>query len=304
MLEAAGRQGGSSLLFTRTTLRKMVGATDAEAMLTGVGAAGGLASLGLVLGLNRLARGDISRAEFARRYGHRGPHEFELSIPRPGEDPAWIDVQLAALRDLHGGTDALLARQQKAGEAAWTRFAERYPRKEAAMRERVRRWGAVVRDRETARSEAVRAFWVLRRSSSGPGVLTGRGDDVFSLSLDELLDLLRGNSSALARVPVRRATYARYAALPPYPALIVGHFDPVRWAADPRRRTDLYDARGDTAPISDTVTGFPGAPGVVEGTARVIAHPEDGDRLRPGEILVTTLTNVGWTPSSRAPPPS
>jgi rifampicin phosphotransferase len=44
------------------------------------------------------------------------------------------------------------------------------------------------------------------------------------------------------------------------------------------------------------VTGFPGAPGVVEGTARVIARPEEGDRLRPGEILVTTLTNVGWTP--------
>ena len=296
MLEAAGRQGGSSLLFTRTTLRKMMGATDAEAMLTGVGAAGELASLGLLLGLDRLARGDISRAEFARRYGHRGPHEFEVSIPRPGEDPAWIDAQLAAVRDPHGGTEALLGRQREAGKAAWARFAERYPRKEAAMRERVRRWGAVVRDREAARSEAVRAFWVLRAFVLRAGALTGRGDDVFSLYLDELLDLLRGNPAGLARVPVRRATYARYAALPPYPALIVGHFDPVRWAADPHRRSDLYDARGDTVPISDTVTGFPGAPGVVEGTARVIARPEDGDRLRPGEILVTTLTNVGWTP--------
>ena len=164
------------------------------------------------------------------------------------------------------------------------------------MRERVRRWGAVVRDREAARSETVRAFWVLRAFVLRAGALTGRGDDVFYLYLDELLDLLRGNPAGLARVPVRRATYERYAALPPYPALIVGHFDPVRWAADPHRRSDLYDARGDTVPISDTVTGFPGAPGVVEGTARVIARPEDGDRLRPGEILVTTLTNVGWTP--------
>jgi pyruvate,water dikinase len=97
-------------------------------------------------------------------------------------------------------------------------------------------------------------------------------------------------------VPVRRATYERYAALPPYPALIVGRFDPVRWAAGPDRRGDLYDARGGGAPVSDTVTGFPGAPGVVEGVARVLAGPEDGDRLKPGEILVTTLTNVGWTP--------
>ena len=97
-------------------------------------------------------------------------------------------------------------------------------------------------------------------------------------------------------MPVRRATYEQYAALPPYPALIVGHFDPVRWAADPGRRSDLYDARGGTVPASDTVAGFPGAPGVVEGVARVIPSPEQGDRLQPGDILVTTVTNVGWTP--------
>ncbi|MFC7106000.1 PEP-utilizing enzyme [Nonomuraea rubra] len=119
---------------------------------------------------------------------------------------------------------------------------------------------------------------------------------MFFLYLPELLALLRGDRSPLERVPVRRATYERYAALPPYPALIVGRFDPERWAADPARRADLYDARGASAPVSDTVTGFPGAPGVVEGTARVLSGPEDGERLKPGEILVTTLTNVGWTP--------
>jgi pyruvate,water dikinase len=34
----------------------------------------------------------------------------------------------------------------------------------------------------------------------------------------------------------------------------------------------------------------------VEGIARVIPSPEQGDRLQPGDILVTTVTNVGWTP--------
>jgi rifampicin phosphotransferase len=164
------------------------------------------------------------------------------------------------------------------------------------MRERVRRWGAVVRDRETARSECIRAFWVLRDYVVRAGALTGTGDDVFYLHVDELADVLRGATAALARVPARRATYERYKALPPYPALIVGRFDPVRWAADPQRRTDLFDARGATVPASDTVAGFPGAPGVVEGVARVIADPEQGVRLQPGDILVTTVTNVGWTP--------
>ncbi|MEU1389713.1 MULTISPECIES: PEP/pyruvate-binding domain-containing protein [unclassified Nonomuraea] len=296
MLEAAGRQGGATLVWTRDRLRRLMGEVDAEAMLTGVNADGELASLGPVLGLGRLARGEISREEFALAYGHRGPHEFEVSRPRPGEDPAWIDAQLAGLRDLRADTEALLARQEKAGREAWARFAARHPGKEARMRARVRRWNAVVRDRESARSENMRAFWVLRAFVVRAGELTGHGDDLFHLYLEEILDVLRGDTSALARIPVRRATHDRYAALPPYPTVIVGRFDPVRWAADPRRRADVYDARGFDVPVSDTVTGFPGAPGVVEGVARVIAGPEDGDRLGPGEILVTTLTNIGWTP--------
>jgi pyruvate,water dikinase len=91
---------------------------------------------------------------------------------------------------------------------------------------------------------------VLRAFVVRAGELTGVSDDVFYLHLDELLDPLRGRTAALDRVPTRRATYELYKALPPYPALIVGHFDPVRWAADPKRRTDIYDARGETIPVS------------------------------------------------------
>ncbi|MDR8410325.1 PEP-utilizing enzyme [Nonomuraea sp. 3-1Str] len=296
MLEAAGRQGGATLVWTRDRLRKLVGEADADALLTGAGADGELASLGPVTGLARLAAGEIDRDTYARTYGHRGPHEFEVSMPRPGEDPAWIDTALAGLRDVTAGTEALLERQREARDAAWERFARRYPRRVAGMRKRVRRWNAVVRDREATRSEVVRAFWVLRAFVVRAGELTGRGDDLFFLYLEEILAVLRGSDAPLARVPVRRATYERYAALPPYPALIVGRFDPVRWAADPDRRADLYDARGPAAPAGDTVTGFPGAPGVVEGVVRVLSGPEEGERLQRGEILVTTLTNVGWTP--------
>jgi pyruvate,water dikinase len=296
MLEAAGRQGGGTLLYTREKLRKLMGSTDAEAMLTGVNADGGLASLGLLVGLTRLARGEIGRDEFAREYGHRGPHECELSAPRPGEDPGWIDAQLAGLHDLQFSTDALLARQRQARDEAWARFATRYPRRVAAVREQVRRWNGIVRDREATRSESVRTFWVVREFVLRAGELTGRPDDLWYLYLEELLDVLEGKPAALARVPARRAAYERYAALPPYPRLIVGRFDPVRWAASPDRRTDLYDSRGTAVPVEEGITGFPGAPGVVEGTARVIARPEDGARLNAGEILVTTLTNVGWTP--------
>lgn len=295
MLEAAGRQGGAALVLTRVRLRELAGEADAEAMLTGANADGELAAMGLLTGLSALARGEITREEFARRHGHRGPHEFEISMPRPGEDPAWVDAQLAGLREPERDAGELQRRQREAAAAAWDRFTRRHPRKAAAMREKVRRWNAAVRDREAARSEVVRAFWVVRAYVLRAGELTGHGDALFFLDRDEIAAVLRGDTAPLERVPVRRATYERYAALPAYPALIVGRFDPVRWAADPDRRTDLYDARGGVPPKA-TVTGFPGAPGVVEGVARLVGSPEEGDRLRPGEILVTRLTNVGWTP--------
>ncbi|MGH4025514.1 MAG: PEP-utilizing enzyme [Pseudonocardiaceae bacterium] len=99
-----------------------------------------------------------------------------------------------------------------------------------------------------------------------------------------------------ASVAARRSAYAAYRALPPYPTLIRGHFDPFCWAADPRRRADIADDHHDHGPIGEVISGFPGAAGVVEGTARVLRSAEDGDRLQPGEILVTTVTNIGWTP--------
>ncbi|MEV7009499.1 PEP/pyruvate-binding domain-containing protein [Streptosporangium sp. NPDC051022] len=296
VFEAAGRQGGGSLVWTRDRLRRLVGEVDAEAMLTGAGSDGELASLGPIVGLERLAAGEIDREEFARVYGHRGAHEFEVSVARPGEDPGWIDAQLASMSGDRRHAGALLDRQREAREAAWKRFEQRYPGKAAKMRLRIRRWNATVRDRETTRSEVIRVIWAVRALVLRAGVLTGHGDDLFFLSIQELVTVLRGDDGPLAEVAVRRATYERYAALPAYPTLIVGRFDPVRWAASPGRRGDIFDARGGDIPVSDTITGFPGAPGVVEGVARIIAGPEDGDRLAPGEILVTTLTNIGWTP--------
>ena len=127
------------------------------------------------------------------------------------------------------------------------------------------------------------------------GALTGHGDELFFLELPETVGLLRGDPAPLAKVPARRATYETYRSLPPYPGLIRGRFDPVRWAADPNRRSDYYDERAQARWPSDTITGFPGAAGVVEGIAHVLRTPEEAAQFGDGEILVTTVTNIGWT---------
>jgi pyruvate,water dikinase len=139
-------------------------------------------------------------------------------------------------------------------------------------------------------------FGVLRRFALRAAELTDCGDDVFLLAIEEILALLRGDRAPLSRVAVRRRTYDAYTGLPRYPTLIRGRFDPFRWAADPERRTDVYDDTRTSAPVADAITGFAGAAGTVEGIVRVITSVEDAAALRPGDVLVTTVTNVGWTP--------
>ena len=296
MLQAANQQDNPELADFRRELREKLGEADANTVMTGAHSeASALESLGPLLGLAALARGEIDRATYAERYGHRSPHEFEVSIRRPAEDPSWIDKQLEGLR---GGQDprALLDRQEAARAGAWERLRQLDPGGVDALRGKVDRWSAAARDREAARSEVVRVFWALRTFVLRAGALTEYGDDLFFLSIDEIALVLGGHSAPLARVATRRATYDRYRSLPTYPVLIRGPFDPFRWAADPHRRSDVFDGDGARAPISDAITGFPGAAGVVEGPVRVVAAVEDGDLLQAGEILVTTVTNVGWTP--------
>jgi rifampicin phosphotransferase len=297
MLAAGARLDGVGLVRIRPWLMKLVSEGDANALLTGLHTSEGpLASLGPVIGLDKLARGEIDRDEFARQWGHRCPDEFEVSVPRPAEDPAWIDRELAGIRSAPTDVRTLLARQEETRTAALERFRAKYPRKVKTLQSRVAGAAKAARAREAARSEVIRAFWVMRSFALRAGTLTGAGEDVFFLSVEEILAVLAGDRDPLGRVPARRNTYERYAALPPYPTLIRGHFDPFRWAADPHRRSDVFDQTRDVAPLGEAVRGFPGAAGVVEGTVRVLTSVEQGGQLQAGEILVTTATNVGWTP--------
>ncbi|WP_232663872.1 PEP-utilizing enzyme [Pseudonocardia sp. TRM90224] len=257
---------------------KRLAAMEPE-MLTSAGAE--LASLGPLLGLAALARGELDWAGYAQRYGHRGPHEFELSMPRPAEDPGWRDAQLALLADAVDPADLLAAREAARAEAL-RQVEAAHPRRVTRVRRALDRWAAAARMREQVRSEAMRVFWVIRAFVLRAGELTGLGEDAFFLSLDETIELLHGRP-ADADIALRKATYAHYVAMPPPPPLVRGSYD-----------TEV----GAVSEVAATgqVAGTGASPGVVEGLVRVLPTVEDGAQLRPGEVLVTAVTNVGWTP--------
>jgi len=279
-------------------LVELVGEADANILFSNLSTQSDmLASLGPVVGLSRVAQGKMSRAEYLERYGHRGPHEAELSMPRPAEDPDWLDAQIAEYEENPVDVDALLARQRAEFDAAWQRLCTRYPEKAARLRSQIDDVGPAARLREAVRDEITRFLWVEREWVLRAGELTGLGDDIFLLTIDEVFAVLSGDGAATAHIPARKEMYARYRALPPYPMIVRGAFDPFAWASDPNRRYDVYDTTT-PAPVSNahTLKGFAGAMGIVEGRVRVLDGPEEGHCLEPGEILVAVTTNVGWTP--------
>ena len=285
----------------RRELAALVGLEDAQMLIANLSdEANLLPSLGPVVGLAQVAQGKLDREAYLARYGHRGPHEFEISVPRPLEDPNWLDQQIAQFQESPVDVQALLAKQQESFAAAWKRFQTRFPRKARAMRRRIAESVRRARKREEARSEYIRDRWLVRLFALRAGELTGLGDDVFFLTLDELLAVLIGEETAVATIPTRQETYQRYKALPPYPSLIRGPFHPFQWAADPHRRSDIFDglaaaATGVATTSGTTITGSPGAVGRVTGVVRRLDSPEDGSELQQGEILVTTQTDIAWT---------
>jgi pyruvate,water dikinase len=286
----------------RRELTELVGPDDAGALQSNLSEGSGeLASLGPLVGLAKVARGEMDREAYLEGYGHRGPHEFELSIPRPGEDPDWVDQQVAQLGQSPADVEALLAKQRAEFDAAWERFKARYPRKAKSVRHRISEAARRARMREAARSEYVRDRWIVRDFALRAGQLTGLGEDIFFLTLDEMLDVLSGETRAVDYIPARKETYDRYRALPSYPSIIHGRFDPFQWANDPNRRSDIFDSHAPLPKTEDRVgdksivTGSPGSAGQVEALVRRLDQPEEGDQLQEGEVLVTTQTDIAWT---------
>jgi pyruvate,water dikinase len=247
----------------------------------------------------------MTRQVYLEQYGHRGPDEAEFSTPRPAEDPAWLDRQLDMLAGSGAGAaanvDEMLGQQRAEFEAAWGRFRQRYPDQAEAMQRRLANAAEVSRAREAVRSELTRQIWAGRTWALRAGELTGLGDDVFYLIAAEVLDLLRGKPAPVETIPTRKETYARYRALPPYPSIISGQFDPLAWGADPNRRHDVFDSHVADLPATrgagpaQGVKGIAGSAGRAEGRVRRIDSPEEGDQLQWGEILVTSQTDIGWT---------
>ncbi len=68
-------------------------------------------------------------------------------------------------------------------------------------RKQLVQWERIERDRETTRSELIRAVWVVRRFVQRAGEFTVVGDDLFFLPVDELAAFLEGMPAPVDAIP-------------------------------------------------------------------------------------------------------
>jgi pyruvate,water dikinase len=279
----------------KSAMDKVLSAEDLEIMLSGLGGEQQLQSMGPLMAISAMMKGEITREEFSRTYGHRGPLEAEFAQPRTGEDPDWIDKLVTRWQS--AGLDDLLAKQQDNRDRIWKSLEQQSPRRSRKLKKLFSVAAEWAQNREYVRSEMVRHGWIVRRWVQKIAAINGLQDDLFYLKKEEVIRFLEGDSSVLEKVKGRKETFAAYSALPPLPNLISGQIDPFQWSKDPNRRTDYFDAHYTyQANDDDLIRGFPGSAGIVEGTVRLLDSHEQMDEFLPGEILVTSFTNVGWTP--------
>ncbi len=286
-------------LSARKKLINLIGQEQADALLSNlVGGTGSLSSLSPMLGIQQVAEGKLSRDDYTKIAGHRPTREDEISVPRPYEDPDWIEKRLAEYVAAPVDYPAMLAQRASEYDAAWREFAVRFPKQAYPIKKKLDKTTTAMEKREVIRSELTRSLGVIRAWFLQVGTLTDLGDGIFHLLDFEVLSLLAGDRSAVQYIPKRRETYQRQCSLPNYPPVISGRFDPYRWAEDPQRRSDYFDSHADLHIEEDprVLTGHPGSAGRVEGVVRIIHSPEEGNQFLPGEILVASSTNVGWTP--------
>jgi pyruvate,water dikinase len=239
--------------------------------------------------LPSLLQRELSR--FLERYGHRAIAEIDLGLARWSEDPAHLLGAIAnyqRLDDAALAPDAQFARGAREAEATIAKVLARVhgPRRvlAAAFLRRVR---LLMGLREMPKFQAIRVFARGRAILAPVGAelasagRIAKADDLWFLTLPDMRRAL-GGDDLRGVVVARRAEYARELRRRHIPRLLLSDGTDVEAAYAP--------------PVAEgALRGSPASPGVARGVARVIRSPA-GARLEPGEVLVASSTDPGWTP--------
>jgi len=230
--------------------------------------------------------------QYLDRFGDRRIGELKLEQPTLDEAPEALfrAVAASASRDS-------VAPERSAPDVRLGQVFQRQPVRRALARLVLGYAKARVRDRENLRFERTRIFGYARRVFRSMGeALTAAGqlenaDDVFLLTLEELLGIAEGSavsSAVQGLVQLRRRDQEEAMRLPDPPERMLVRGSVIDRSA---RQATIRAAATGNGEVQRQGTACGG--GVVIGIARVIRDPSE-EQVQAGEILVARHTDPGW----------
>ncbi|TDD50668.1 phosphoenolpyruvate synthase [Nonomuraea terrae] len=249
--------------------------------------------------LPKLAGGTEAREAieaYLDRYGMRCVGEIDITRPRWSERPTTLvpvildNVKLfepgAAERRFEQGRQE--AEKKERDVLSRLRALPDGERKADEAKRMIDRVRTFIGYREYPKYDIVSRFFVYKQALLEEaerlvraGVLPEK-EDIFSLTFQELHDVVRTNQVDDQLIQQRKDAYRSYHALTPPRVL----------TSDGEVITGAY--RRDDVPAGALI-GLPVSAGTIEGRARVILDMAEAD-LAAGDILVTAHTDPSWTP--------
>jgi pyruvate,water dikinase len=217
--------------------------------------------------------------DFLSRHGHRGYRELCM------RDPSWKDKPAPLIQSMQAAVHARLLsggiRELHSDEIQWSSLSR-------GLRWILPKAHNAIRRREQTKSQLVilaqrfkQAFRYLGEQMAAEGILPD-ADLVFFFSTDELSGFIANPDAAAVEHAQARRRALDYQQQLEFPEISVG-------LPQPLEPQPIDSADG-------VLQGRPASRGVVEGTARVAHKLAQAAALEPGEILVTPITDIGWTP--------
>lgn len=283
-----------SLFSARKKLEAICSGELADSLLSDCSVNGNIESLGVLLALEDVINGKMSREEYTARYGHRHANEMELSAAYPYEDPDFPENAIREHKSSGINAHELKEKQEKRWNEAVCEFKRLYPSKASWLDRFLKKYADAVYKRERIRSDSLWLFCMIREYLLKAGQLTGLGDDIFMLYLDEVKAYLSGNTACAGKIPERRRHYEKQLAMPYFPNIICGRFTPEEWRQSGSVSGCYRFGEAGSDINGNVITGVAGSCGHAEGRARVITSIDDADELENGEILVVPAANIGW----------
>jgi pyruvate,water dikinase len=235
-------------------------------------------------------------ADFLDRFGMRGVGEIDITRPRWRERPSTlVPLILGNIKNCEPGAGE--RRFEQGRQEAWEKEQELLARlrelpdgerKADETKRKVDRVRNFIGYREYPKYHMVSRYFVYKQAlleEAGRLVQAGvlrEKEDVFSLTLQELHEVVRTNQVDDQLIRRRKDAFRSYQALTP-PRVFTSEGEVVTGSY---RRADVP---------AGALVGLAVSAGTIEGRARVIHDMAEAD-LEAGDIVVTTYTDPSWTP--------